>query len=727
MRIAFVGNLFHRKTRSSQFFLTLLQQRYTVDDYWGLPRNNLKEINKKALFETDYDAVVIWQVKFSPEELAYSRCRNVIIVPMYDEVVHFGDDYWKRLAPYRFINFSKHLHDRLSALGLPSLSLQYATAPQTPTPLATPCRLFFWQRRDEISWTTLKQLIDPSQVASVHIHCSVDPGITFDAPDADDVARFAITFSDWFETKEAYLEHVAACDVFVAPRVYEGIGMAFIEAMARGKCVIAPDRPTMNEYIRDGHNGLLFDPDAPRRVDLSEVAQLGAEAHETITRIRTRWEADAERIFTFIETPVQTQRVVPNAYTTMMDALERLCDVSLVRAPREKYRRYKAMLQTYHAVKEALQPIPASAPAYRKKLLLFFPHNPFLLQNGVQTRFHALLHYFKARNVRIDLLSHSGFVDAWSEEHRHHPLVHAVYLNDFQKSKERRPDAALPDFAFPALKQQFDALIAEHDYDGVIMSYVHWARLIDGVKLPTYLMIEDFIALNTYERQEGDYDLGRGINEEIARIRRFDHAVCISQDEMLFFERVCKGVRFHHVPHFIDAPPHKSVAKTVDLLFVGSDNPFNHQGMRWFLDAVIPHLNKHLRITVAGGVNKHLKADHERFGQITFIDYADDLDTLYASSRLSICPLQGGTGLKIKVVESMAYGVPVVTTRYGTVGIDGSGCAVADDPREFADAAMALLKDGTQYAALQRDALAYFAKHFAKKSVYAKLDRVFLD
>ena len=47
--------------------------------------------------------------------------------------------------------------------------------------------------------------------------------------------------------------------LYIAPRIYEGIGMSFLKAMALGRCVIAVDNPTMNEYIQHGNTGLLFD------------------------------------------------------------------------------------------------------------------------------------------------------------------------------------------------------------------------------------------------------------------------------------------------------------------------------------------------------------------------------------------------------------------------------------------------------------------------------------
>jgi glycosyltransferase involved in cell wall biosynthesis len=63
------------------------------------------------------------------------------------------------------------------------------------------------------------------------------------------------------ESRDEYLLATSAANVFLAPRAAEGIGLTFLEAMARGGAVIAYDAPTMNEYIRNGDNGILLKPE----------------------------------------------------------------------------------------------------------------------------------------------------------------------------------------------------------------------------------------------------------------------------------------------------------------------------------------------------------------------------------------------------------------------------------------------------------------------------------
>ena len=79
--------------------------------------------------------------------------------------------------------------------------------------------------------------------------------------------------------------------------------MAFLEAMAMRKCVLAHRDATMDEYIRPGENGLLFDAANPARQSIAEVVAIHQHLPDPTAYYR-RWLEDAQRIAPFIrETP----------------------------------------------------------------------------------------------------------------------------------------------------------------------------------------------------------------------------------------------------------------------------------------------------------------------------------------------------------------------------------------------------------------------------------------
>lgn len=139
---------------------------------------------------------------------------------------------------------------------------------------------------------------------SFHIHLATDPGTPApQLPSAEEIAKHRITTSTWFENKADLYALMERANVYFAPRVEEGIGQSFLEAMGRGQCVVAPNQGTMNEYILPGVNGLLFDIHNPQPLDFSEVARLGARARESTIAGRAAWEAAEEDLVRFILTP----------------------------------------------------------------------------------------------------------------------------------------------------------------------------------------------------------------------------------------------------------------------------------------------------------------------------------------------------------------------------------------------------------------------------------------
>ena len=77
-----------------------------------------------------------------------------------------------------------------------------------------------------------------------------------------------------------------------------------------------------------------------------------------------------------------------------------------------------------------------------------------------------------------------------------------------------------------------------------------------------------------------------------------------------------------------------------------------------------------------------------------------DLEEFYTNARVAICPMLSGTGIKIKVLEALSYGLPVVTNRRGIDGLinkKNNGCIVCQDPKDFADNINQLIKDDVFY------------------------------
>jgi glycosyltransferase involved in cell wall biosynthesis len=193
----------------------------------------------------------------------------------------------------------------LSSYGLATLGVQYfpeAQAESPPHRSTAGLRGFFWPRTPSIDWKIIKGLIGDTAFDHLNIHWTPDiHGDLSEQVGQDELLSGRISISSWTGDREQYFHHLSQSNVFFASRTAEGIGMSFLEAMALGICVVAPNAPTMSEYIQHGVNGILYDPKSPAPVDFSRVRELGAAALVSTLQGRKAWIDSLPALKSFLE------------------------------------------------------------------------------------------------------------------------------------------------------------------------------------------------------------------------------------------------------------------------------------------------------------------------------------------------------------------------------------------------------------------------------------------
>jgi hypothetical protein len=316
-RVAFIDHGYHSQTLSSRFMIEHIGRTREValhlDDSW---MDKAAALDVEALAAGGYAEIHVWQLERVARRLAATDLPcPVFFYPMYDSCRTLGDEYWLALkGRILVVCFCRHLHERLRRLGLTSLWLQYWPEVAGEEAAHDALRVFWWRRRRDLAWETLKALIGDWPVARLHLHEAPDP--TYPDPERlppADAARFNLTRSGWFEDRAAFERMAAGFNVFVAPRRFEGIGLSFLEAMARGQVVIAENNPTMNEYIVHEVNGLLYEPDRPvlwrSALTPARAGAIGRRARLSCDAGRVRWQRDLARLDAY----VRARGAVPEA------------------------------------------------------------------------------------------------------------------------------------------------------------------------------------------------------------------------------------------------------------------------------------------------------------------------------------------------------------------------------------------------------------------------------
>ena len=244
-KLAFIDLEFHKKTKSSDFFKDILKEKYDVDVFY-------EEFPK-----WDYDVYLYWQAKPSYFDLIKLKNKTIIFCPMYDDtpLIKF---FWKRFVnlDMKIICFSRKLYDFFKSMGFDCLYTQYYLPPLNYNVDYSKKKCFFWYRWN-ITWENVKTIFWNHEV-EITIKNKPDPGYKPLKLSKEDIRKYKVTFqNEFFNTKEEYFKHLAKHSIFIAPRVKEWIWMSFLESMSIWQCVIAYDESTMNEYIKNGENGIL--------------------------------------------------------------------------------------------------------------------------------------------------------------------------------------------------------------------------------------------------------------------------------------------------------------------------------------------------------------------------------------------------------------------------------------------------------------------------------------
>ena len=143
------------------------------------------------------------------------------------------------------------------------------------------------------------------------------------------------------------------------------------------------------------------------------------------------------------------------------------------------------------------------------------------------------------------------------------------------------------------------------------------------------------------------------------------------------------------------------------MLFLGSFRHIpNVHALEWFVKRVLPRVlerKEDARLIVVGAEPPPLFSLPDFGNAIEIRGFVDDIREPLSRYAVFVCPILSGSGMRVKLLEAFAAGIPVVSTRVGAEGLageDGNLCALADEPDQFAARILELFDDSGKAAAL---------------------------
>ncbi len=225
---------------------------------------------------------------------------------------------------------------------------------------------------------------------------------------------------------------------------------------------------------------------------------------------------------------------------------------------------------------------------------------------------------------------------------------------------------------------------------------------------------------------------------ELAAMKASDATIVVSESDASEIRLHYPEVKTFVIPTINEiveqiAPP----AGREGILFVGSFNhPPNCDAARILATEIFPLLrqkNPNLTLTIVGSNPTQEALEYRKLPGVVHVGYVEDIRPLFQQARCMVAPLTWGAGVKGKITQSLASGLPVVTTPIGVEGLgleNGIDVVVAESNIEFADAVTRLLANDADWTQVSTNGLAQASKCFSKqfcRSTLAKLLKIAPD
>ena len=205
-------------------------------------------------------------------------------------------------------------------------------------------------------------------------------------------------------------------------------------------------------------------------------------------------------------------------------------------------------------------------------------------------------------------------------------------------------------------------------------------------------------------------------------INEYDLLVPITERDRIILDKIGNSRPTHVSPTGIDTKqliPHARNLEYPSVFHIGSlEWAPNQEGLLWFVDKCWPKLHvkfPELKFYIAGRQAPEWLIRRFKVPNIVFLGEVEDAYQLMNSKAVMVVPLFSGSGMRIKIIEGMALGKPIVTTPIGTEGISTQSeknIIIADNEKEFIDGVERLVTDKELFHSIGRNAIEYIQEKF---------------
>lgn len=359
------------------------------------------------------------------------------------------------------------------------------------------------------------------------------------------------------------------------------------------------------------------------------------------------------------------------------------------------------------------------------KTLLVSPYSPFPLVFGGAIRVYHVMKMF-AELSDVTLIGYRTWQDEGSAEEHLREICKQVYMLD-GPPVDLQPKWLLQargmfspqtfqyhSFYSRAFQALIDRVLCEDRYDWIVIEQSQMA----------YFEIRQAGAMHILDLQNIEYELlarrapvqrnpfkRAALAVEAARFRR-DELQIYRDVDLIFTPSERERDTLRALPHMprVETLPNSIDTDTFglrteepadnEIIFVGSTHvDANRDGVNYFVQTIFPLIEQRVpdvRLSIVGGDPPPEIRTYGEQPNISVTGFVPDVRTYMAGARAMVVPLRSGGGTRLKILESLSFGLPTVSTTIGAEGIDlvhERDILLADDAQQFAEAVVRLLAD----------------------------------
>ena len=360
------------------------------------------------------------------------------------------------------------------------------------------------------------------------------------------------------------------------------------------------------------------------------------------------------------------------------------------------------------------------------------------LEMGSHQRIYALINFLSKNHI-----VYIAYINKKKQEDKEclvkFPKLNILFVDEFKKTNFDKNKNEKFHIQYPVLKNfyseeifyKLNTISLEYQFECVIIEYLHLSYFLPLFETKFLLLdTHDIMYKRTesFKKNNKAHWLEINEKEEIEIFKLYNNVITIQETEQeLLISKNIKSICCPH-PEKVNYlyKKQENISKN-HIIFIGGYSMANKDAIDWFLDNVWNFFknNDNIDLLIYGNVSSFFKHFDTNGNNILIKGKVENLQEVYENATIAINPVQMGGGLKIKNIEAMSFGIPLITTTEGAKGLEkgiNNSFLLANSIDEWIKTLLNLLLYPKLRESLSMQAYKYISKNFNESKSFSQLE-----